>query len=170
MASLPLRKYGIENLFLFPTYQSRAQYQTATGAEPPEFDRSRPPKSWFDPAAAKSTKRSVLYEYVLATDEAGNPVLGPDGKPYLEPMVLSKEEAATVNLAPGEMSNGPGTDQAQVPIPMRPLEPEEEFVQGFGGIVSVQNNNIAEEGPTSFTIQDRETIRAIARKLGVPVV
>ncbi len=169
MAALPFAKYGIEKLFLFPTYQSRAEYLKATGLEPPEFDRSRPPKTWFDPAAEKSTKRTVLYNCVLATDEKGYPILDQDGKLYFEPMVLSKQEAATVNLIPGGASNGPGTDQVPVPIPMRPLEPVEELIRGFGGIIGVRNTSIAEEGPTSFTHADRELIRAIARKLGVPI-
>lgn len=169
MAALPLPKYGLENLFLFPFYQNRAQYRKATGVEAPEFDTSRPPKYWFDPEAEASPKRSVLYSSVLAVDERGHPVFGPDGRPYFEPLMLFKHEAATVNLPIGEYANEPGTEVPQVPVPMRALEPEEELIQGFGGVILVRNTRIADEGPTSFTYQDRETIRAIARKLGVPL-
>jgi hypothetical protein len=168
MAALPLPKYGLENLFLFPIYQNRAQFLKATGVEAPEFDITRPPKYWFDPNADKSPKRSVLYDCVLAVDDRGKPVHGPDGKPYFEPLMLFKQEAGTVNLPIGDYANEPGTEVPQVPVPMRPLEPEEELIQGFAGVILVRNRNIPEEGPTSFSYQDRETIRAIARKLGVP--
>jgi hypothetical protein len=66
MAALPLPKYGLENLFLFPVYQNRAQFLKATGVAAPEFDTSKPPKYWFDPHADKAPKRSLLYDYVLA--------------------------------------------------------------------------------------------------------
>jgi len=169
MAALPLPKYGLENLSLFPVYQNRAQFLKATGAEAPAFDSSKPPKYWFDPNAEKSPKRSLLYDCVLATDEKGKPVFGADGKLYFEPMMLFKQEAATVNLPSSDYANEPGADVPQVPVPMRALEPGEELIQVFGGVIMVRNKNIAEEGPTSFSYQDRETIKAIARKLGVPV-
>ena len=168
MAALPLAKYGLEKLFLFPVYQNRAQFLSAFGVAAPEFDEARPPKYWFDPNADKAPKRSLLYEHVLATDDKGKPAFGPDGKPYLESMMLFKQEAFTVNLPIGDYANEPGTEVPPVPVPMRALEPEEELIQGFGGIILVRNKNIPEEGPTSFSFQDRETIRAIARKLGVP--
>lgn len=169
MAALPLPTYGLEKLFLFPIYQNRAQYLSATGVEAPEFDLSRPPKYWFDPEANNAPKRSLLYECVLAVNDRGKPVFGPDGKPYFEPMMLFKQEAATVNLPLGDYANEPGTEVPPVPVPMRALEPEEELIEGFGGVLLVRNKNIPEEGPTSFSYQDRETIRAIARKLGVQI-
>jgi len=169
MAALPLPKYGLENLSLFPVYQNRAQYLKATGIEAPEFDNSKPPKYWFDPNAEKTPKRSLLYDWVLATDEKGKPVVGADGKAYLEPMMLFKQEAATVNLPMNDSANEPGTEVPPVPVPMRALEPEEDLIVGFGGVIMVRNRSIAEEGPTSFSYQDRETIKAIAKKLGVPV-
>ena len=168
MAALPLPKYGLENLFLFPVYQNRAQYRSAFGVDAPEFDITKPPKYWFDPNADKAPKRSLLYECVLATDERGKPVFDEDGKAYFEPMMLFKEEAATVNLPIGDYANEPGTEVPPVPVPMRALAPEEELIQVFGGVIMVRNKNIPEEGATSFSFQDRETIRAIARKPGVP--
>ena len=169
MATLPLQIYGLEKLFLFPVYQNRAQFLKATGADAPAFDTSKPPKYWFDPNAAKTTKRSLMYDNVLATDEKGQAVFGPDGKAFFEALLLFKQEAATVNLPIGDYANEPGTDKPPVPVPMRALEPNEELIQGFGGVILVRNNDIPDEGPTSFTYQDRETIRAIARKLGVQI-
>ena len=46
MAALPLPKYGLDKLYLFPYYQSREQYRAATGEEPPAFDPTRPPQYW----------------------------------------------------------------------------------------------------------------------------
>ena len=62
----------------------------------------------------------------METDEKGNAVFEPDGKPYFEAMLLSKQEAATVNIPAGEMSNRPGTNVSQVPVLLRALAPEEE--------------------------------------------
>ncbi len=69
MAALPQPKYGLNQLYLYPVYQTRAEYQAATGQEPPPFDPTRPSQHWFDPEAAKSSKRVIVYERALAIDE-----------------------------------------------------------------------------------------------------
>ena len=167
MPALPYPKYSLDKLYLFPYYQTREDYRRATGQEPPPWDPNRPPKYWFDPNARQSTRRNVVYDHVIATSESGKPLMGPDGKPMLDFLVLPKEEAATVNIPPKDVSNVPGADKPEVPCPLRPLEPGEELFFDFGGIVAVKNTELYPQLEVGFTAQDRALLRAIARKLGV---
>jgi len=165
--ALPYPKYSLDKLYLFPYYQTREDYRRATGQEPPPWDPNRPPKYWFDPNARLSTRRNVVYDCVIATSESGKPLMGPDGKPMLDFLVLTKEEAATVNIPPKDVSNVPGADKPEVPCPLRPLEPGEELFFDFGGIVAVKNTELYPQLEVGFTAQDRALLRAIAQKLGV---
>jgi len=165
MAALPLFKYSIGALFLYPWYSSRQDYLNATGIEAPPFDPSKPPKYWFDPEAPKSIKKFVGYERVLAVDEKGHALAGPDGKPYLEPLLLARADAATVNIPRG-VTNEPGADQPPVPCPLRALEPEEELYFLLGE-AWVHNKNIPDTTVVGFSVQDRALLAAIAQKLGV---
>lgn len=167
MAALPLPKYGLDKLYLFPYYQTREQYRAATGEEPAPFDPTRPPKYWRDPDVLKVTSRAVVYDRVLATNGKAQPVAGPDGKPYFEVLMMLKTEAATVNIPLKISANEEGADVEEVPVPVRALEPEEELFFDFGGLVMVRNTSIVDTAVTGFTTQDREVLRSIARKLNV---
>lgn len=171
MAALPLPKYGLSNLYLFPIYDTRDAYTKATGQECPAYDPSRPPKAWFDPNAlnAPANKRYIVYDRVVAYDEHGVPKVGQDGKPYLEDLVLSRQEAGTVNIAKKEAANEPGTDGIEVPVPLRELEPEEELSLDFGNVVTIHNRNYFEAIQTGFTSADRVLLQSIAKKLNVPI-
>jgi len=155
-------------LYLFPYYQTRDDYARVTGSEPPAFDPAKPPKYWCDPAAAQTPRRSVVYEQVLVLSSGSMPVAGQDGKPVLEPLVLNKLEAATVNIPPKGIgfSNIPGADVPEVPAPLRNLEPFEELEFGFGGTVHVRNNNVPVQ-QNGFSESDRALLQMIAKKLGV---
>lgn len=157
-------------LHLFPLYQTRADYKEAHGVDPPPFDPTRPPQHWYDPDAAKRPGRVVLYERVLAVDERGQPMLGPDGKPFFEPLVLPKADAVTVNIPYKEAANEPGTDQPTIPVPLRALLEDEELAIGWAGIVVLRRRSLWEKAvaaPTAWTEDDRRLLRAIAQKLGV---
>lgn len=169
MAALPLPKYGLDKLYLFPYFQTREQYRKAVGVEPPPFDETRPPQQWYDPSISTSTKRTVIYDNVLAVDENGMPKRDENGKPYFEPLMILKSEAATVNIPPKLAANEPGTDVPDVPPPVRALEPDEELIFDFGGIVLVRNKNLVDPASVAYSAQDRELLKAVARKLGVPV-
>ena len=68
-----------------------------------------------------------MYERVLATDlNSGRVLAGIDGNPYMRRMVLPKDIASTVNIAP-DTANIEGADQPECPCPMRALEPGEEL-------------------------------------------
>lgn len=168
MAALPYPKYGVENLYLFRYYQTREAFQLATGEEVPLWDSRRPPKHWRDVAALQSARRNVVYDAVIATAENGRPLVGADGKPVLDLLVLTKTEAATVNIPPAGpgISNVPGAEVPAVPCPLRPLDPNEELFFDFGGVVVVKNLNLYPKLEVGFTSGDRDLLRAIARRVG----
>lgn len=167
MPALPYPTYSLDKLYLFPLFQTREEYTRATGKEAPAFDPQRPPKYWFDPAAENSLKRNVVYSTVVSYAENGGLLLDENGKPQTEAMLLLKSEAASVNIPPLE-TNVPGASVPCVPVPLRPLDEQEELVLGFGGIVLVRNKAIAEDTAEGFTASDRALLQAIARRLNVP--
>ena len=169
MPALPLAKYGLDSLYLFPYYQSQEDYAKATGSTAPAFNPNRQPKYWQDPKAKDSTKRTVVYNQALAVAENGVPLVGSDGKPMLDLLVLSRDEAATVNIpykGPGA-TNIPGAGAPEVQPPLRALESNEELGFGFGNTVYVHNTDYPFDNGGSFTAADRLLLKAIAMKLGV---
>jgi len=168
LPALPLPSYGLEKLYLFPVYTTREDYQKATGVEPPPFNATRPPKHWQDPKAKDAQKRTIVYDQVLAMDDAGQPLSTPDGKPYFDQLVLYKEDAAAVNIPPVG-TNIPGADVPPIPAPLRALETDEELFFGLGGYVAVRNKALQEERDVTFSMSDRKLLQAIAAKLGVTV-
>jgi len=168
LPALPFPKYSLSKLYLFPTYQSREEFRSATGAEAPAFSAARPPKYWFDPNARDSLRRNVVYDHVLAVDDGGNPLPDKSGRPMLDPLVLTKDEAATVNIPPST-TNLPGAGVPLVPVPLRALEADEELFFDFGGVVSVKNTKLYPQPVAEgFSAQDRQLLQAMARQLGVP--
>ncbi len=169
MPALPYPKYGIEHLFLFPIYQTAEAYRKATGEDPPPWNPNKPPKAWFDPEARNSTRRSIVYQNVIAMSPSGYPLASPEGKPMLDVLVLSKEDAGTVNIPPKGpgSTNTPGADAPEVPVPLRPLEPNEELFFDFGGIVAVKNLDLYPQLEIGFTAEDRALLKRIAEKLGL---
>ncbi|MBL8229015.1 MAG: hypothetical protein JNL98_11075 [Bryobacterales bacterium] len=170
MATLPFPTYGISNLYLFPVYQTREAYRQATGMEPPPYDENKPVKSWFDPRAMENSRRKIVYENVIAYAANGAALVGPDGKPVLEPLMIDRDFAATVNIAPkaAGVPDVPHTGE-EIPVPIRALEPNEELYFQFGGSVAVKNKDLfgklTESG--GFTAEDRILLRKIAEKIGV---
>jgi len=158
--------YSITKLYKFTVYMTRDEYKAATGQEPPEWNPARAPKYWFDPAAKNSAKMSVVYDFVIATAPNGVPLIGEDGKPVTDLLVLSKNEAATVNIPP-KGANVTGADVPAVPVPLRALEPGEELFFSLGGVVSVKNTALYSQLDNGFTVKDREILMAIAAKLGL---
>jgi len=158
--------YSISKLYKFPVYMTREEYQAATGQQAPEWNPDRAPKYWFDAAAKNSTRMSVVYDCVIATAANGVPLVGDGNKPVTDLMVLSKNEAATVNIPP-KVANVPGADVPAVPAPLRALEPGEELFFSLGGVVSVKNTALYSQLDNGFTVKDREVLLAIAAKLGL---
>lgn len=157
--------YSISKLYLFRTFGTREDFRRVTGEEPPAYDPTRPPKFWYDPQAITSTRRTVAYDPVLATTDEGIPLVGTDGKPMLDILLLTKEEAATVNIWHNQ-SGQPQPQLPPVPVPLRGLHENEELFFLMPQVVSVRDKTI-ENDTGMFTAQDRVLLRAIADKLGV---
>jgi hypothetical protein len=123
---LSLRAY-----YKFPLYRTPEDYQRGVGGASPRFDSRRPPKFWFDPAARNpQAPRKISYD-VIAYD-GRTPVLLDGQRPFVEPMLLSREEAGTVNIPP-DVTNFPGADAPEVPMPLRALEPWAKLEMGGAG-------------------------------------
>ena len=166
MPALNYPIYSITKLYKFPVYMTRDEYQAAIGQPPPEWNPDRAPKYWFDAAAKNSTRMSVVYDCVIATAANGVPLVSDDNKPVTDLMVLSRNEAATVNIPP-KAANIPGADVPAVPVPLRALEDGEELFFSLGGVVSVKNTALYSQLDNGFTVKDREVLLAIAAKLGL---
>jgi len=161
--------FPVNDLYIFPSFQTRDQYFKATGEEAPEWDPNRPVKSWFDPAARNTNKRTFLYDVVLMYDKNGMVLPDEKGVPQLEELALLREEAARVNLLPRErmVDYGPGSKVAPIPVPMRPLKGDEELIFTFGGVVAVRLKGFIKSSVNEFTTGDRQLLEKIAQKLGV---
>jgi hypothetical protein len=115
----------------------------------------------------KTTKRNVVYDQVLVVSEGGTPIAGPDGQPALEPLVLSRSEAISVNIPYKAGANELGADQPEVQPPLRDLEEDEELFFDVAGIAAVRNKRFYDQTQVGFTAQDRSLLTAIAKKLNV---
>lgn len=160
--------YPLDTLYLYPYYQSQAQYKAATGQDAPPFDPSKPPKGWFDPAALNTTLRNVVYDRVIAYADNGIPARDANGNPMLEALVLLKADAANVNIPLKQTANEAGAGQLEVPVPLRALNDDEELFFDWGGIIKVRNKKLwAAAQNVPFTLQDQQLLEGIAQKLGV---
>jgi hypothetical protein len=160
---------SLSALYLYKEYNTRENYERLTGEPCPPFDRNKISKHWRD-KNVPSGRRTVVYANVLAVDEQGVP-LEFDGHPYFEPLVLTVEDARTVNIPPKVAANEtriPGT----VPVPCRDLEGDEElaFTDGPFRIPVVRRPSLKPKNvPTQWTEEDALILRKIAHKLNVEV-
>jgi hypothetical protein len=168
MPTLQHTDLGISEYYLFPTYSTREAYKRATGEDAPPFDTARKRKHWYDPQARDSAKRQFVYDRVLAFD-GRNPARDETGRPFAEMLVLSRQEAATVNIPLSEKDElpVPGGDYPETPVPLRALADGEELVFDRLGWVRVRNKAIYEQTYEGFSPRDRVILYAMARSLNV---
>ncbi len=168
LPALPKAQYGLEELYLFPYYQTREDYNRRTGHEPPPWNPNRAPKAWEDPKALESNRRNVIYDYVVAYAKNGAPLVDAHEKPMFDLLVMTKDEAATVNIAPKgpTVANVAGADVPEIPPPLRALEASEELFMPFFSVVAIRNKDFQPLEP-GFNRNDRALLQSIARKLEV---
>lgn len=162
--------YPFDTVFLFPYYSTREEYEKAVGRPAPLWDGTKPPKYWFDPKAMEAPRKLVVYESVLAISENGTLLRDETNqRPQLDMLVLTKEQAATVNIPPKGLAAGhvPGAEKPEVPMPLRPLRDNEELFFRFGGTIVVRDKEYYAQTQVGFTADDRVMLQAIAAKLGV---
>ncbi len=111
----------------------------------------------------------MLYDIALLYDKTGQVIPDAHGVPQVDQLALLKEDAGAVNMLPREtmVDYGPGSKVASIPVPLRALKPNEEFVFTFGGIVAVRLKDAYKTTVNAFTIGDRQLLEKIAQKLGV---
>lgn len=168
MPTLAQTDSGISQYYQFPTYATRDAYRRATGEDAPAFDPARKRKHWFDPQATESAKRQFIYDRVLAF-EGRNPAHDEAGDPVVEMLVLSRAEAATVNIPISESDSlpVPGGDYPEVPVPIKALKEGERLVFDRLGQVRVRIEAIYGQTYEGFSSRDRAVLNAIARHLNV---
>lgn len=81
-----IRQLAIQDLYLFPVFSTRKQYEKAFGEQPPPFDPKKPPKHWRDPSPAGDTVTYTVFDWESKT---------------VRPLTMKAEEAAAINI-PGE--------------------------------------------------------------------
>lgn len=163
-------------LHLFPYYQTRADYEAATGQACPPFNPMLPPKKWVDPKADPKSRRNVVYANALAFDEKGQFVMETRGGvdfPVLEPLVMTGMQAASVNIpesaagSTGELAaNDPNA--VEMAPPLRALEEWEEVFFIWGGVAAVRDKRTIRPVPSEgdgFTANDRKTLNELVTML-----
>ena len=167
----------------FPACVDRADYKRKTGKEAPDYDRTRDLKFWWDASAGEDGLPEVIYQNNIMLRADGTWALR-NGAPVTKPLVMSVEEAKTVNLPPEDITGGtqvPPAGTKTIACPFRDLQQDEVLSiagaeMGFlsGKVIVIRNvklfsEAIAKEADDSgkFTAADRAMLRAIAAKLGV---
>lgn len=160
---------GLDTLYIFPYYPTREAFEQGTGKPCPPWNPNLPPKAWFDPKASESTRRNVVYDSTLVYSLDGTIQQDAQGRPMLDVLVLTKEQAASVNIPDKTRgaANIPGADRPEVPVPLRALAADEELFFLFGQSVAVRNKAAWVKTQNAFTWEDRLLLKAIAEKLGV---
>jgi len=155
---------SLSAIYLFPVYQRREDLSP----EPPPPDYNKRAKHWFDPAfvGAEDDGEPVVYRVVQIHPKTQRPVLGPDGKPRVVPLWMTKAEAGSVNIPYGDRANEVTPDMpifASVPVPLRELHPMEEIRMGEGPMAGpiVVNKAFEVAAPTAFTEADRKVLQRI---------
>ena len=157
---------GIKEAYLFPWFQTPADYEAATGLKCPLWDASKPVKNWFDPKAGSSAKPNVVYQAALCV-ENGVLLKGEDGNPMTDILVLPRGQAASVNIAPGTASE---TGEAgEIQCPLRPLKATEQIVFAPGSFnkqAVIRNLDAVQPDAGQFMAADRDLLQRIALKVG----
>jgi hypothetical protein len=160
----------LSSIFLFPFFPAAWRYKEETGTDAPWDPRKRS-KYWFDPGAAASARRTIVYDSALIVSDSGTIPADLNGRPMTDYLVIPKDEAVSVNIPPDGYTE---LVQTQWPSPFRPLTENEVLVFGslpgmMGNQVVVADKSELEVGPDAFLKSDRTLLKATARKVGVEV-
>jgi hypothetical protein len=164
----------LTELQVFDVYQTRQDYEEATGNPCPPPDPKRRRKHWFDPAYAGVSQEDddgqlVFYQALAVNPRTRAVVRDFNGKPMLTTIALSKWEAGQVNIPEGTANEFPLSEPImmfdQIQTPLRSLTPEEELeFYGPMGVVRVVNTVLRDADKAKseqFTAADREALRQI---------
>lgn len=153
--------YSIGMLYLFTKiYNSSEAYQAATGYACPPVNFSMPQKNWWDSSLAGQDPNAPV-QYTVAQ-------LNKDGSWSIAIITLTVSQAMAINVPSGANSSDPALmawlQQPNIPIPIRPLLPNEQLVYnpfGCNVIRTDMQGGSTGNGAPDFTSTDRATMNTI---------
>jgi len=178
-SDFPIRKAeGNEfDLLIFHLYQTRQDYATDHGQEPPPPDPNLRRKHWYDPkhSGVKEDDGQVASYIVVQRDPKTNKVvLGPQNKPVVTQLVIPTWIAGRVNIGTGITNefddSAPFMRLAPYPCPIRPLH-EDEYLAApsspFGDyrVVNLAMKEREAESQPGFQPSDRAMLKRILELL-----
>lgn len=172
--------YGQEqDLWIFPVYQTRADYASDHGGkEPPPPDPAMRCKHWYDPLYAGISEDNgevAVYDVVHRHPITDQLVLDALGRPRITKLLLPVHIAGRVNIPEGTANEFPADATISrlrpYPVPIRMLHNDEEIRSSsspFNPNITVVNVRIAareSEQKEGFDAQDRLRLKVIESKL-----
>jgi hypothetical protein len=162
-------QYGIGELALFEQYMTVEAYTAKFGEAPPPFNPNLRPKYWFD-SSVDATDLEADVEYLIPRLKDGVWKLIRTTLPVWEAISVNIPETMEGAATPSHPQfAGRGRPMREVPV--RPLLPGESLFAGFGNLCMVARADLLtkqDEESGKFLPSDRELMRKIADKLGVP--
>lgn len=171
---------NIRNLsaaYAVPYYRTREEWQAAhPGVPMPTYDPTKQVKRWEDVNLSVGhvvNSKYVQYDRTVAlTEDFKSQAQGLDNLPFIESLLISPEDAKTVNIPPTQAAYGdkehPDT-RMEVQVPLVPLFPGERLNWYLNGVVIENTTTETAEVGDGFTAADRTLLHAIATALKVGI-
>lgn len=118
------------------------------------FDPKRRVKRWADPSPA-GVGINAIYAHGLALDEFGWEIRLADGRAALEPIMMPKQEAMSLNIPPQEWEATGTLPAWPVPLDLSKLGPDERIIiQPGSNVPVIRDMRKYEEYQASVTPDD----------------
>jgi hypothetical protein len=158
--------YGLEQLHIFPYYQTREQYERETGkACPPYIDNGRP--KYWEGTIFPDADPDLSIRFSVPYNSRGGVSRASDGTPRLSELDLKPEEIIRVNIPPKNVGIFPGLASAVEIQPPCELLPNERLEFQAGIAAAQLRVRRVDKMPTSASsLSDRALLEAIAKKVG----
>jgi hypothetical protein len=157
--------YGLEEAFIYPYYQTREDYEKATGKPcPPYLDNGRP-KYWEGTVEADADP-DLSIRFSVPYTSRGGVSRSVDGTPRVSFLDLKPEEITRVNIPPKQVGSFPGSTSAVEIQPPMELLPNERLEFQAGIAAAQLRIRRIDKIPTTATMSERQLLEAIAKKVG----
>lgn len=160
-----LATYGLEELHIFPYYQTREEYEAKTGKPcPPYLDNGRP--KYWEGTVDLNADPDLSIRFKVPYNSRGGVSLNPDKTPKLSELDLKPEEIVRVNIPSKQVGTFPGSASAVEIQPPCELLPNERL-EFQSGIASAQLRvRRVDKMQGAITMSDRALLELIAKKVG----
>lgn len=174
--TMALEVKPLSDIYAFPYYSTRSEFEKVTGEVCPPFNINKPSKYWRDLSIKDSSKKLFEYFNTLKVSENGT-LLFANGVPEFDSIVLTKADAMSVNIPEkveggNIVSNLPTLPEVQVPLDFTKIPSSYSIKVRFGGTVALVSGVDAPESSSGFTTEDRRVqgeilgkVNAIAERL-----